>query len=113
MTEHTILIPDKVKYTKGLFCQVDPPHDNMDMSFTIEGEKEPFRVGKLISRRCPEIAVFMFRPAKLNTTTKQRNKPLKAGDKIKVKITLYKKGDPNKRTLSEPFETKEAIVEVT
>ena len=113
MTEHTILIPDKVEYTKGLFVQVDPPHDFMDMSFTMEGEKEPFRTGQLISRRCPEIACFMFRPGKLNTATKQRDKPLKAGDKIKVKVTLYKTGDPNKRTLTEPIETKEAIVEVT
>ena len=102
-----------MEYTKGLFCQVDPPHDNMDITFTIEGEKEPFRVGKIISRRCPEIASFMFRPAKLNISTKQRDKPLQKGDKIKVKVTLYKKGNPNTRKLTEPIEHKEAIVEVT
>ena len=111
--KHEILIPNKVEYTKALFCLVEPPHDFMDVSFTKEGEDAPFRVGKLISRRCPEIAAFMFRPGKLNTSTRQRDKPLQKGDKIKVKVTLYKKGDPNKRTLTEPFESKEEIVEVT
>lgn len=113
MTEHIILIPDKVEYTKALFCPIDPPHDNMDITFTKEGEDAPFRTGKIVSRRCPEIASFMFRPAKLNTSTRQRDKPLEKGDKIKVKITLYEKGDPSERTLSRPFDSKEATVEVT
>ena len=111
--KHTILIPDKVEYTKALFCPVDPPCEFMDISFTKEGEDKPFRVGQIIQRRCPEIAAFMFRPNRLNVATGARDPPLQAGDKIKVVITLYKSGDANERTLSDPYQSEEKIVEVT
>lgn len=111
--KHTIVIPPKVEYTKGLHCPVDPPCEFMDISFTKEGETKPFRVGKIIQRRCPEIAAFMFRPNRLNSATGSREPPLQAGDKINVVVTLYKSGDADKRTLSEPYQSEEKIVEVT
>lgn len=80
---------------------------------TFPGEKKPFGEGKVFDKRFPEIAAFLFRPNLIDKETKERAKPLKKGDKIKVKIVLYKKGDSSKRILSEPFQTEEAEVEVT
>ena len=113
MPDHTIVIPPNCKHTEALRAQVDPPHAFMSISMTFPGESGPFREGKLIGRRCPEIAAFLFRPGILDTKTRKRAAPLQKKDKIKIKVTLYKKGDPTKKTLSEPFQTEEAVVEVT
>ena len=96
--KHEIAIPETIERSKLLQCLVEPPHDWMEVSLTLEGDKEPFQVGKILSRRCPEISVFMFRPCKLNMTTRKRDVQLKDGDKVNVKVTLYETGDANKRT---------------
>ena len=101
---HDIAIPDDVEYTKPLICQVDPPCEDMTITFTLVGEDKPFREGKIEGRRCPEIASYMFRPRKLDKTTKQFPEPLKAGDKIIVKIICKDKDG------KETEETKEVAV---
>lgn len=103
--KYMIVIPDKVEYTKLLQCPVDPPHDKMSITFTTKGEDEPFREGKIVNRRCPEIAGFMFRPMKIDRKTKARVKPLQDGDIVTVKVTLYNKSEPTKRILSEPIQS--------
>ena len=116
MTEEikrTILIPDEVEYTKALFVQIEPPHSMMSISFTKKGEKEPFRVGKVISRRCQEIAAYMFRPNKLNLFTKKRDAPLVAGDTIIVKVVMYSECNTTKQTLSKSFQEVTKEIKVT
>ena len=111
--KHTIVIPAKCGYTKPLCCPVDPPHEFMSVEMTLAGEDAPFRTGLIVGRRCPTIDAFLFRPGALNKTSRQRDKPLKKGDIIQIKVTLFKKGDVGKRTLSEPFQSETADVEVT
>ena len=82
--EISIVIPDRVEYTKGLFCPVSPPQSYMSISFTEEGQTEPFREGFIKGRKCPEIAAFMFKP---------RSKPFEAGSKITVNIKCYESYD--------------------
>ena len=83
----TIIIPKKVQYTKALTCIFHPPTDKAQMSFTLDGEKEPFRTGKL-SARCKEISVFMFRPETLDMEKEEYTKPLKAGDIVNVQVIV-------------------------
>lgn len=108
-----IVIPDRCKYTGLLQCLVDPPHDFMSITMTTKGEDEPFREGKVIGRRCPEISGYLFRPMKVDIKKKSRVPALVDGDKIVVKVTLYKEGEPNKRTLSSPIQSLEQEVLVT
>jgi hypothetical protein len=84
MTETKIIIPKKVKYTKVLTCIFHPPTDKAQISFTLNGENKPFRIGKL-SGRCKEISAFMFRPESLD---EEYSKPLKAGDIIDVEVIV-------------------------
>ena len=111
--KYFIVIPEKVNHTGLLQCPVDPPHDKMSITFTTKGADEPFREGKILNRRCPEIAGFMFRPQRLNRRTKARDTPLKDGDIVIVKVTLYNKSDPTKRTLSDPIQSFSQEVRIT
>jgi len=86
-TATTIIIPKQVQYTKPLTCLFHPPTDKAQISFTLDGEDEPFRTGKL-SRRCKEISAFMFRPELLDEKNEQYTKPLKAGDIVNVEVTI-------------------------
>lgn len=111
--KYTIVIPDTVKHTGLLQCPVEPPHDKMSITFTTKGADEPFREGKIVNRRCPEIAGFMFRPQRINKKTKARETALKDGDIVIVKVTLFNKSDPTKRILSEPIQHLEQEVRIT
>lgn len=111
--KHEIAIPQSIKHTALLQCLVEPPHDWMEVSLTLEGEKEPFQVGKILSRRCPEISVFMFRPQKLDMKKRIRPQPLKDGDIVNVKVTLYESGDANKRTFKNKIQDAEEKVKVS
>ena len=118
MTEtkkHEIAIPETIERSQLLQCLVEPPHDFMDITLTLDGEDEPFQHGKILSRRCPEISVFMFRPCKLNMSTRKRDVQLKDGDKVNVKVTLYESGDANKRTFKNKIQDakQQVIVSVT
>lgn len=111
--KHEIAIPETIERSKLLQCLVEPPHDFMDITLTLDGEKEPFQHGKILSRRCPEISVFMFRPCKLNMSTRKRDVQLKDGDKVNVKVTLYESGDANKRTFKNKIQDAEQQVIVS
>ena len=111
--KYEIAIPDECPYTGLIQCLVDPPYDKMSVTFTLEGEDEPFRGGKITNRRCPEVSGFMFRPMKLNKKLKKRDEPLKEGDTVIVKVTLFKKSNPSKNTLSEPFQDESNKVKIT
>ena len=83
----TIVIPKSVKNCKALRCLIDPPTSDVTVSFTLEGEDEPFRTATLI-RRSSEIAAFMFRPRKLDVQKEKFTEPLKPGDVINVEVVL-------------------------
>jgi len=87
LPDSTIIIPEKVEYTKVLTCIFHPPTDKAEISLTLEGEDKPFRTGK-INSRCKEISAFMFRSESLDEKNKQYTKPLKAGDIVNVEVTV-------------------------
>lgn len=82
-----IVIPKQVEHTKILTCLFHPPTNDASISFTLDGETEPFRTGK-INGRCKEISAYMFRPESLDEEKAQYTKPLKKGDIINVKVTV-------------------------
>lgn len=80
---------------------------------TLKGEDKPFSFGGVKTRRCPEVAAFLFRPQKLNKSTKKRDAPLKEGDIIVVKVTFWKDYNPDKDAYAREIESFEQEVEVT
>jgi hypothetical protein len=118
MTDRQIVIPTEVEHTKILSCIVEPPYDKMTIDLCEVGSTEPFLRGGIAGRRCPSIDAFIKRPQKLNMKTKQRDPPLKAGDKIDVIVTLYNKVEqPKVRTdkpkFSEPIQSVKETVTIT
>ena len=104
-------IPATVQYTKALFCKVTPPQKFMSIEFKLAGDDEPFRIGKIIGRECPEIAAFMFRPSRTKDSA-ERFAPLKAGDKVKVIVKCYAKGDKESQTFEGLMKEEIQVVEV-
>ena len=82
-----IIIPKQVEYTKALTCIFHPPTKDAQISFTLEGEKKPFRTGKL-SNRCKGISAFMFRPESIDEINERYTKPLKIGDIVNVEVII-------------------------
>lgn len=108
-----IVIPEKCEHTALVQCPVEPPHANMSISFTTKGDDKPFREGKILNRRCPEISGFLFRPQIVDTKSRKRVTALSKGDIVIVKVVLYEKGDSNTRVLSEKIQEEKAELEVT
>ena len=80
---------------------------------TLKGEDEPFSFGGVKTRRCPEVAGFLFRPQRLNKSTKKRDAPLKKDDIVIVKVTFWKDYNPDKDKYAREIESFEQEVEVT
>jgi len=81
----TILIPTTAEHAEPFNCVFEPASNNTEISFTLDGESEPFAVGKTFNRS-NEITAFMKRPRRLDVDNRQFTKPLKAGDTVHVKV---------------------------
>ena len=110
--EISIEIPKKVKYTRPLFCPIDPPQANMSIEFTAEGESKPFRIGYIKSRRIAESAGFVFRPRR-NQFTRKIDKPLEPPCKITATVRIYKDYDSKTDKYGPEIAKKSQEVEVT
>ena len=99
--KYQIAIPKEVEHTKVLSCIVEPPHDKMTIDLCDE-EGNSFIRGGIANRRCGCIDAFVKRPQRLNMATRQRDQPLKAGDKIVVKVSLWDKVENPKTRFDKP-----------